>query len=346
MERTKNLNMSEINMNHGAGGRAMRDLIESVFVATFNNPQLNALEDQARLPLAPLLQMGERLAITTDSYVVDPLFFPGGDIGSLAVNGTINDLAVGGAKPLYLTCAMILEEGMSVEELRKVVISMKAAADAAGVTIVTGDTKVVPKGKGDKVFINTTGVGVIPAGIELTAGRIEVGDKIIVNGYVGDHGVAILNARGDLALDVDVQSDSQPLHGLVASMLAECSAIRAMRDATRGGIATVLNEFAQESAKTFQVLESSIPVRSEVRSVCEILGLNPLYFANEGKLIVVVPAKSADSVLQVMRMHPAGKNAAIIGEVLEGKPRVEIKTALGASRILDMLVAEQLPRIC
>lgn len=343
----RTLKATTITMAHGAGGKAMRDLIEDVFVGTFDNPVLGQLEDQARFDLAALHAQGERLAFTTDSYVVDPLEFPGGNIGTLAVNGTVNDLAVSGAIPKYLSCAMILEEGLEVEQLRRIVTSMKEAADAAGVIIVTGDTKVVPRGKGDKIFINTTGIGVIAGGIDISASRCKPGDKIIVNGFVGDHGAAILNARGDLALDVSLASDCQPLHGLVQTMLSVCPDLHAVRDASRGGVATVLNEFAESSQVMIRLSEASIPVRTEVRGVCEILGLDALYFANEGKLVAVVPENSAEQVLAAMKNHPAGRDACIIGDVCEGVAgRVVVKTHFGGERIMDMLVGEQLPRIC
>lgn len=343
----RTLKADTITMAHGAGGKAMRDLIEDVFVGTFDNEDLNKLEDQARFDLAALQQSGTQLAFTTDSYVVDPVEFPGGDIGTLAVNGTVNDLAVSGAIPKYLSCGMILEEGLEVDLLRRIVTSMREAADQAGVTIVTGDTKVVPRGKGDKIFINTTGIGVIPEGINISASNCKPGDKVIVNGYVGDHGAAILNARGDLALDVELETDCQPLHELIQSMLEVCPELHAMRDASRGGVATVLNEFAETSEVAIRLEESVIPVRTEVRGVCEILGLDALYFANEGKLVAIVPELKADQVLEVMRQHPAGKDSAIIGEVLEGySGRVLVKTGFGGERILDMLVGEQLPRIC
>jgi hydrogenase expression/formation protein HypE len=343
----RTLKASTITMAHGAGGKAMRDLIEDVFVGTFDNEKLNALEDQARFDLTALQAEGGTLAFTTDSYVVDPIEFCGGDIGTLAVNGTVNDLAVSGAIPKYLSCGMIIEEGLEVAQLRRIVASMRRAADEAGVMIVTGDTKVVPKGKGDKLFINTTGIGVIPEGINISAANCKPGDKVIVNGFVGDHGAAILNARGDLALEVELATDCQPLHGLVQAMLAVCPDIHAVRDASRGGVATVLNEFAESSEVSIRLFENSIPVRNEVRGVCEILGLDALYFANEGKLVAVVPGEAADAVLAEMQAHPAGKDAAIIGEVLEGYAgRVLVQTGFGGERILDMLVGEQLPRIC
>ncbi|UTW04280.1 hydrogenase expression/formation protein HypE [Amphritea atlantica] len=346
-KRRRILKASTITMAHGAGGKAMRDLIEDVFVGTFDNEDLNKLEDQARFDLSALQALGGQLAFTTDSYVVDPVEFPGGDIGTLAINGTVNDLAVSGAIPKYLSCGMILEEGLEVDLLRRIVRSMRKAADEAGVLIVTGDTKVVPRGKGDKIFINTTGIGVIPEGIKISAANCKPGDKIIVNGFVGDHGAAILNARGDLALEVELKTDCQPLHELVQAMLVVCPELHAMRDASRGGVATVLNEFAEASEVAIRLEEASIPVRNEVRGVCEILGLDALYFANEGKLVAVVPGDQAETVLQVMLSHPAGQHSAIIGEVIEGYAgRVLVKTGFGGERIMDMLVGEQLPRIC
>lgn len=336
-----------ITLAHGSGGKAMRDLIEDIFVGSFNNPLLLQLEDQARINLAELAAIGDRLAFTTDSYVIDPIFFPGGNIGGLAVNGTVNDLAVSGATPLYLSCAMTIEEGFPVETLRQIVHSMKQAADRAGVQIVTGDTKVVNRGSADKLFINTTGVGVIRSGIDISAANLREGDAIIVNGYLGDHGAAITVARGELALDSSIESDCQPLNGLVDAMLAVCPEIHAMRDATRGGLATVLNEFALTSEVGIRLYEQAIPVREEVQGVCELLGLDPLYMANEGKLVTVVPKSQADKVLAAMQSHSAGKDAAIVGEVIESPAKVVImETMFGTDRIVDMLVGDQLPRIC
>lgn len=336
-----------ITLAHGSGGKAMRDLVDDVFAATFDNPWLADLEDQARFSLADLMLLGDRLAFTTDSYVVDPLFFPGGNIGTLAVNGTVNDLAVCGAKPLYLSCSVILEEGFPLDELRRVIASMQAAALQAGVQIVTGDTKVVHRGAADKLFINTSGVGVIPDGIAIAANRAQPGDKVLINGYVGDHGVAILAARDDLALEVPIESDCQPLNGLIETLLKACPDVRCLRDATRGGIATILNEFAQSSGVCVHLDEPTIPVREAVQGVSEILGLDPLYFANEGKLVAVVPGDQAEAALAAMRAHPAGRDAAIIGDISD-KPTgsVIMHTAFGGERIVDMLVGEQLPRIC
>jgi hydrogenase expression/formation protein HypE len=338
---------THITLAHGSGGKAMHDLIDDVFVQSFDNPILSQLEDQASFNLTNLLQQGDRLAFTTDSYVVDPLFFPGSDIGELAINGTINDLAVSGAKPLYLTCSVILEEGLPVETLRRVVTSMQAAAKSAGVQIVTGDTKVVHRGAADKLFINTAGIGVIPIGVNISAHNIQPGDAIIINGELGNHGTAILIARGELALESNIKSDCQSLHSLVETILNVCPEIHAMRDATRGGLATVLNEFAITSNVGIRLNEQSIPIREEVKGVCEILGLDPLYLANEGKLVVVVKHDNANKVLSAMKTHPAGKDACIIGEVIASPPGVVfLKTAFGAERIVDMLVGDQLPRIC
>ena len=338
---------SHITLAHGSGGKAMGDLIKDIFVDSFDNPMLAQLEDQARISLEGLVSLGDRLAFTTDSYVVDPLFFPGGNIGNLAVNGTVNDLAVSGAKPLYLSCAMIMEEGLPVQTLRQVAKSMKAAADAAGVQIVTGDTKVVNRGSADKLFINTTGVGIIKEGIDISAHNLQPGDAVLCNGYLGDHGSAIIIARGELELDTSITSDCQPLNSLVETILDTCPEIRAMRDATRGGVATVLNEFALSSEVGIKLQESVLPVREEVQGVCELLGLDPLYLANEGKLVVIVPQSAAELVLAAMQAHPAGQNACIIGEVIDSTPGIVVmETMFGTERIVDMLVGDQLPRIC
>lgn len=345
--RSGKLRDSRITLSHGSGGKAMRDLIDDIFVGSFDNPALSPLEDQARFNLADLLAHGDRLAFTTDSYVVDPLFFPGGDIGSLAVNGTVNDLAVSGARPLYLSCGMILEEGLAVETLRRVACSMAEAARAAGVAIVTGDTKVVHRGAADKLFINTAGIGVIAPGVDIGANRAQPGDVILVNGSIGDHGAAILSARQDLALDAPIHSDCQPLHGLIAAMLAACPDIHCLRDATRGGIATVLHEIAQSSSVCMRFQENRLPVNAAVQGLCEILGLDPLYMANEGKLVAVVPSEYATAVLAAMRAHPAGCASVCIGEVSAAPQGVALLTTIfGGERIVDMLVGEQLPRIC
>lgn len=336
-----------VTLAHGGGGKAMRDLVDDLFVGGFDNPMLAPLEDQARFDLAALAGRGDRLAFTTDSFVVDPLFFPGGDIGELAINGTVNDLAVSGAVPLFLSCSVILEEGLSFEVLRRVTESMQAAAEVAGVQVVTGDTKVVHRGAADKLFINTAGIGVIAEGVDIAARRARPGDAILVNGYIADHGAAIMSAREDLGLETPLESDTQPLHGLVQAMLSACPDIHCLRDATRGGLASVLNEFAQAADVCMHLDESAIPVSEAVKGVCEILGLDPLYFANEGKLVAVVPGDEAETVLEAMRAHPAGKHAAIIGRVTEQPPgTVILDTGFGGERIVDMLVGEQLPRIC
>lgn len=336
-----------VTLAHGGGGKAMKDLIDDVFARAFDNPLLAPMEDQARLNLAALSGKGDRLAFTTDSYVVTPLEFPGGDIGKLAVCGTVNDLAVGGALPFYLSCAVIIEEGFAIDRLRQIALSMAGTARAAGVEIVTGDTKVVTRGACDGLFITTTGVGVIPAGRELGADRIQAGDRILVNGVLGDHGAAILAARGDLALEVALKSDCAALHELIESLLAAAPHTRFIRDATRGGIATVLNEAAVASSIAIEIDERTTPLRNEVRGVCEILGLDPLYLANEGKIVIAVPPEEAASALAALLAHPLGAGAAEIGRAVAGEAgRVTMRTAFGGTRIVDMLVGEQLPRIC
>ena len=343
----RNLTAKTITLAHGSGGKAMHDLIDDVFVNGFDNSHLDELEDQAKFDISELAENSDRLAVTTDSFVVDPLFFPGGDIGQLAVTGTVNDLAVGGAIPLYLTCSMIIEEGFDVEILRSIVKSMKKTADEAGVKIVTGDTKVVNKGAADKLFINTAGIGVIAKDINIHANRASVGDVVIINGFIGDHGAAIVDARGEMSLENSIESDCQVLNSLIQDMLQVCPDIHCMRDATRGGVATVLNEFAESSQVCITIDETAVPVRSEVRGMCELLGLDPLYLANEGKVIAIVPEEQSAVVLQTMQQHPAGKNSAIIGKVSEQPAsRVILKTGFGGNRIVDMLVGEQLPRIC
>jgi hydrogenase expression/formation protein HypE len=336
-----------VTLAHGGGGKAMKDLIDDVFVRAFNNPLLAPLEDQARVALAALAARGDRLAFTTDAYTVDPLFFPGGDIGSLAINGTINDLAVGGAVPLYLSCAVIVEEGLPVDILRRVAASMGEAARAAGVDIATGDTKVVPHGACDKLFVTTSGIGVIRPGIDLGANRAHPGDAVLVNGWLGDHGAAILAARGDLALAAPIASDCAPLHRLVAALLEAAPGTRCLRDLTRGGAATVLNEIAAASGVAIAIDEAQTPLREPVRGFCEILGLDPLYLANEGKFVAIVPAAESEAALAALRCNPLGRDAAMIGAIVAGEPgRVTLRTALGGERIVDMLIGEQLPRIC
>jgi hydrogenase expression/formation protein HypE len=336
-----------ITMAHGGGGRAMRELIQKLIVPAFDNPLLARLEDHAQVELKDLSECGDRLAFTTDSYVVSPLFFPGGDIGKLAICGTVNDLAMSGAVPLYLSCGLIIEEGLATTELERVLASMSVLARQTGIQVVTGDTKVVNRGAADRLFINTAGIGVIPRGIAISSTRARPGDVIIVNGTLGDHGVAILVARNELELKSDISSDCQPLHGLVQAMLAVCPDIRCLRDATRGGLATVLNEFAIDSGVGMRLQEKSIPMKTEVRGACEMLGLDVLYMANEGKLVAVVPPDHAGAVLDAMRGHPAGRDSAIVGEVLaEPAGHVILNTLFGGERVVDMLVGEQLPRIC
>ncbi len=329
-------------LGHGSGGKLSAELLHDVFLPALRNPLLDRLNDQAVVEIG-----GMRLAMTTDSFVVKPLFFPGGDIGSLAVHGTINDLAMGGAKPLFLSAAFIIEEGFAVEDLRRIVNSLRDAAKQAGVQVVTGDTKVVEKGKGDGLFINTTGIGVVPDGLELSADRAQPGDKVVLSGSIGEHGIAILAQREGLELETTIQSDSAALHSLVADMLQVTSEIRCMRDPTRGGVSSTLNEIAERSHAGIELDERAIPVREEVRGACELLGLDPLYVANEGKLIAIVTPGAVDPVLQAMRRHPLGRAAQIIGTVKRENPGlVTMRTALGTTRIVDMLAADQLPRIC
>jgi hydrogenase expression/formation protein HypE len=341
------LSVDTVTLAHGGGGKAMKDLVDDVFVSAFDNPLLEPLDDQARMALSDFALHGNRLAFTTDSYTVDPLFFPGGDIGKLAVCGTVNDLAVGGATPLYLSCAAIIEEGCPVDLLRRVAGSMAAAAREAGVKIVTGDTKVVHRNACDKLFITTSGVGAIPRGVDLDATLVQPGDAVLVNGVLGDHGATILAARGDLALNGDISSDCAPLNSLTKTLLTACPATRFMRDATRGGVATVLNEIAQSAAAEIIIDEDTVPIRDEVRGMCEILGLDPLYLANEGKLVAIVPGEDADAALAAMHAHPYGRDARMIGCVSDRvESRVVMRTLFGGSRIVDMLVGDQLPRIC
>jgi len=332
----------KILLGHGSGGKLSAELIESIFLPAFQNPILARLDDEAIVTVN-----GARLAVTTDSFVVKPLFFRGGDIGSLAVHGTVNDLAMGGARPLYLTVAFILEEGLPMETLCRVVDSLAAAAREAGVEIITGDTKVVEKGSGDGIFINTTGIGMVPDGVELSASAARPGDRVILSGSIAEHGMAILSEREGLEFDNPVESDSASLHTLVAAMLAADRRIHVLRDPTRGGVSSSLNEIAKQSGVGIEIEESSIPVREEVRGACELLGLDPLYVANEGKLIAMVDAAAADVVLAAMRAHPLGRQACAIGSVTDAHPRmVTLRTVLGTHRVVDMLPGDQLPRIC
>ncbi len=333
-----------VTLAHGGGGKAMRDLIDEVFTCVFQPP---GDEDQARLVDAAMSEPGAQLAFTTDSFVVSPVEFPGGDIGKIAVCGTVNDLAVGGAKPLWLSAAFIIEEGCEIALLRRVVASMQKEATKAGVRIVTGDTKVVGKGQADKVFVTTSGVGVIPPGRDIRANAIRPGDVAIVNGVLGDHGAAILAARGDMALSTTVTSDCQSLNGLIEAVLAAAPGLRACRDATRGGLASSLNEMAEASSVGIEIEETALPLRTEVKGMCEILGLDPLYLANEGTLVLFVPEAEATAALTAMRALPEGRDAVAVGKAHGSHPgRVTMRTAFGGQRLVDMLVGEQLPRIC
>jgi hydrogenase expression/formation protein HypE len=329
-------------LGHGSGGKLSAELVRDIFLPSLRNPVLARLDDQAIVDI-----QGQRLAFTTDSFVVQPLFFPGGNIGSLAVHGTVNDLAMGGAKPLFLSAAFIIEEGFSIEQLRRVVESMHRAAAEAGVEVVTGDTKVVEKGKGDGLFITTTGIGIVPEGLELSADRARPSDKVLLSGSIGEHGIAILAQRAGLEFETQIQSDSAALHLLVARMLEASRDIRCMRDPTRGGVSSTLNEIAQQSRVGIELEEESIPVREEVRGACELLGLDPLYVANEGKLIAIVAPDAADDVLRAMQGDPLGANAQVIGTVKKENPGlVTMRTPLGTTRVVDMLAGDQLPRIC
>jgi hydrogenase expression/formation protein HypE len=332
-------------LGHGSGGRLSADLLERIFLPALGNEVLSALEDQATLPMPR--EGGARLAFTTDSFVVRPLFFPGGDIGALAVHGTVNDLAVGGATPLYLSAAFILEEGLPLADLRRIVASMRDACAAAGVTLVTGDTKVVDRGKGDGVFITTSGIGLVPAGLNLSVRNGRPGDRIVVSGTVGDHGIAILSVREGLEFETELQSDTAALHTLTRTMLEACPTIRWMRDPTRGGVSSALNEMAAASRVGVRLEEGRVPVRDEVRGACEMLGLDPLYVANEGKVLAAVPPGDADRLVAAMRAHPLGRQAAVIGEVVRDHPgMVTLRSLVGGERVVPLLAGEQLPRIC
>jgi hydrogenase expression/formation protein HypE len=329
-------------LGHGSGGKLMHDLIEQLFQPALLSSNGAVLNDAAVVQAA-----GARLAMTTDSFVVDPIFFPGGDIGEMAVFGTVNDLAVSGARPLFLSAAFILEEGLSIEDLSRVVASMQRACEESGIQLVTGDTKVVNRGKGDKVFINTTGIGAIERPIAISADRARPGDKVLLSGAIAAHGVAIMLAREEMEFERPILSDTAPLNGLVDDMLQASLEIRCMRDLTRGGLASALNEIAASSRVGFRIHEDCIPVQDEVKGACEILGLDPLHVANEGKLVAIVSAEHANKILANMRQNRRGQESAIIGEVVADQPgRVFMKTTVGGFRIVDMLAGEQLPRIC
>jgi hydrogenase expression/formation protein HypE len=345
-KRKPSLRESTITMSHGAGGKSSHTLVTALFADVLSNPLLDQLGDNAQLTIPGL--DGARLAMSTDSFVVSPLFFPGGDIGELAVNGTVNDLAVGGAQPLCLSAAFILEEGLDIGLLRRVVESMRAAADRAGVSIVTGDTKVVPRGKADQLFITTTGVGLVREPQRLGFGRIRPGDVVLLNGAIGDHGSTVMLARGDVDLEAEsLRSDTQPLWRLVSTLLDAGVDVHFMRDATRGGVATVLNEIAQQAGLAVAIDEDSLPVHDQVRGVAEILGIEPLYIANEGVLVAIVAEGDAERALELMRSLPEGAEAARIGEVREEpEGMVFIRTGFGGNRVVDMLIGDPLPRIC
>jgi hydrogenase expression/formation protein HypE len=332
----------KILLGHGSGGRLSAELLRNLFLPAFHNAVLAQLNDQAIVEVD-----GVRLAFTTDSFVVKPLIFPGGDIGSLSVYGTVNDLAMGGAEPLFLSAAFIVEEGLPMEILRQVVASVRRAANEVGVEVVTGDTKVVEKGKGDGLFINTSGIGRVPQGVNLSADLARPGDRVLLSGSIGDHGIAILSQREGLEFESRIVSDNAPLHTLVAGMLAVTPAIRCLRDPTRGGLSSALNEIAVQSQVGIVLEESAIPIKEEVKGACELLGLDPLYVANEGKLVAIVEAAWAEEILAAMRAHPLGKEAQIIGTVVEDRSGlVTMRTAFGTTRIVDMLPGDQLPRIC
>lgn len=334
-------------MGHGGGGALSRDLLEHVFLPAFTNPLLDRLGDSTVLDLAADLAGGGRLAVSTDSYVVRPLLFPGGSIGDLAVNGTVNDLAMSGAQPAALTAGFIIEEGFPLGTLAEITRLMGRAAAAAGVRIVTGDTKVVERGHGDGVYINTAGLGIVPPGLGLDSAAIRGGDLVLASGTLGDHGMAIMSVREGLEFEAAIASDTAPLHGLVAAMLAACPAIRLLRDPTRGGAATSLNEIATLAGVGIEIDEPAIPVRPAVAAACEILGLDPLQVANEGKLLAIVPAEGAAAVLTAMRAHAHGGDAVAIGRVVDRHPRmVVMRTAIGGTRVIPMPLGEQLPRIC
>jgi hydrogenase expression/formation protein HypE len=336
-------------LGHGSGGQLTAELIRGLFVPAFGNSVLAALEDQATVSLDGSAngRRSTRIAFTTDAFVVRPLFFPGGDIGSLAVHGTVNDLAVGGARPLFLSAAFILEEGLPLADLERIAASMRKACDEAGVALVTGDTKVVDRGKGDQVFITTSGIGLVPEGRSLSIRTARPGDCIVVSGTIGDHGIAIMSVREGIEFETVLESDSAPLTDLVGVMLEECPGIRCMRDPTRGGVSSVLNELAEASRVGVELRESAIPYRSEVRAACEMLGLDPLYVANEGKLLAVVPPEGADRLVGAMRKHPLGRNAAVIGTIVADHPgMVTLHSLVGGQRVVTMLAGEQLPRIC
>ncbi|HVM46897.1 MAG TPA: hydrogenase expression/formation protein HypE [Candidatus Acidoferrum sp.] len=332
----------EVVLAHGSGGKLTHQLITRMVLPQFRNEFLEPLHDGAVFSVN-----GSRLAFSTDSYVVKPIFFPGGDIGKLAVHGTVNDLAMCGARPLYLSVGFILEEGLPMDDLWRVIRSMQEAAAQAGVALVTGDTKVVDRGKGDQIFINTSGIGLVPPGVRIHPSRARVGDKVLINGPIAVHGIAIMSVREGLEFESEITSDTAPLNGLVEAMLKACPDMHVLRDPTRGGVTSALAEIAEQAKVGIRLEETRIPLSEAVKGACEILGLDPLYVANEGKVLAIVPAEAADAVLAAMRNHPLGRDAALIGEVVDDHPGlVTMKTTVGGSRVVDMLSGEQLPRIC
>lgn len=328
-------------LSHGSGGKASHDLIREMILPAFSNDILNKLNDQAVLNIS-----GKKIAFTTDSFVVSPLFFPGGDIGKLAIFGTVNDLSMCGAKPLYLSVGLLIEEGLDIETVKTIISSMKTASEVAGVQVVTGDTKVINRGHIDKLFINTSGIGVIEEGIEISGDRAVPGDKVIISNSIGNHGIAVISQREGLELDLPIESDCAPLNYLVADMLSVTREIHCLRDPTRGGLATTLNELSQQSNVGILIDEAKIPIKEPVRAACELLGYDPLYVANEGVLVAIVPDKYADSLVSKMRQNVYGRDACIIGEVIDEPKSVLMKTLIGGTRVVDMLTGELLPRIC
>lgn len=336
------LNNGTVEMNHGSGGRAMAQLIDELFVRHFDNELLRQANDMATFEVP-----AGRMSISTDGHVISPLFFPGGDIGSLSIHGTLNDVSMSGARPLYIAAGFILEEGFPLADLNRIIASMGAASKQAGVPVVTGDTKVVERGNGDGIFITTTAVGIIPEGLNISGDRAQPGDAILVSGTLGDHGVAILSSREHLEFETTIESDSAALHGMIADLVTAVPEIHCLRDPTRGGLATTLNEFTQQSSVGIEIRETDLPVQPAVHAACELLGLDPLYVANEGKLVCIAPAEYAETLLATMQQHPLGKDAAIIGKVTDDEMGfVQMKTQLGGSRVIDWLAGEQLPRIC
>lgn len=332
----------KILLAHGGGGRLSHQLISKMFLPQFNNQLLNTLHDCAVFNLS-----GQRLAFTTDSYIIQPIFFPGGNIGELAINGTVNDLSVGGAKPIYLSAAFIIEEGFPIEDLWKIVLSMKEAADKAGILIVTGDTKVVERGKGDKIFINTSGIGIVDENIDISPRNCRPGDVIIINGSIADHGISIMSAREGLSFETEIVSDTAPLNGLIQSVLSVSKNVHMMRDPTRGGLASILKEIATSGNVGIEIDENKIPIKEEVKAACELLGFDPLYVANEGKLVLFAAEEDSKRILEVMKSHPYGKDSEIIGKVVnEHAGTVVMKTLIGSKRIIEMITGDQLPRIC